>query len=82
MSTNSESPTPIDWAALFRAAPVALCVASLADGTILDCNERYAQLTGSSRAELIGRLAADLHVVADAAAREQIAAALDTDAAV
>jgi PAS domain S-box-containing protein len=81
MTTHLQTQPLDNWAAMFRAAPVAICLASLTDGMILDCNQRYEELTGVPREELIGRPAADLHVVASAEAREQIATALDEQAA-
>src|SRR3954464_535393 len=81
MTTHSQTQPLDNWAAMFQAAPVAICLASLTDGMILDCNQRYEELTGVPREELIGRPAADLHVVSSTEAREHIAAALDEQAA-
>ena len=48
---------------VFHASPVAMCLASLADGRCVDANEAYAGLLGRSRAELIGRTNRDLQPI-------------------
>src|SRR5437868_15544669 len=70
-----------DWPAFFHAAPVALSVVSLPDGRLLEINQRFVDLTGFHRNELIGRLAAELYLVESPEARERVAAQLEGDAA-
>jgi PAS domain S-box-containing protein len=70
-----------DWPLFFQAAPVALSIVSLSDGRLLDINQRFVELTGFSRSELIGCLAAELYLVESPEARERVAAQLEAHAA-
>ena len=56
----------------FRASPVAMSISTFAEGRILDANERYAQLTGYPREELLARTVAELGLWADAAAHQAL----------
>jgi PAS domain S-box-containing protein len=47
---------------LFRISPAAIALVRLADGVLLDINEAYERMFGWSRAEAIGRSAAELRV--------------------
>ena len=59
----------------FAVSPDALIISRLADGTYLEVNDTFCQLSGYSRAELIGRSAVDLHIWASAADRAAFVAA-------
>ena len=54
----------------FRASPAAMSISTFSEGRILDANDRYAELTGYSREELIGRTAAELGLWVDATEHE------------
>jgi len=49
-------------ASAFRASPFAMVLSRLADGTILEVNEAFSDLTGYSRDEVIGRSSRELGV--------------------
>jgi two-component system cell cycle sensor histidine kinase/response regulator CckA len=54
----------------FRASPAAMSISTLSEGRILDANDRYAELTGYSREELIGRTAGELGLWVDVTEHE------------
>lgn len=70
------------FAAIFKAAPGSLVLASAANGKILEVNDRFSEITGYSREEAIGRNTAELGMWADPAARDRFLARLHTDGAV
>lgn len=49
-------------ASAFKASPFAMVLSRLADGTILEVNEAFGELTGYSRDEVIGRTSRDLGI--------------------
>lgn len=56
---------------IFRTIPVATILRTLDSGLVLDVNERYADLVGFTRDELIGRTVYELDIWADAEAGER-----------
>ncbi len=57
------------FAMMFRTAPVAICITSLVDSRFMDINEAYAELTGYSREELIGKTVDDIRLQPSTARR-------------
>jgi len=53
----------------FRASPVAISITRVSDGSYLDINDRYAQIFGWSRQELMGRTSVDAGLWPDEASR-------------
>jgi PAS domain S-box-containing protein len=53
------------FAKAFQASPVALAVSTIAEGRIIDVNERWLELFGYARAEVIGRTNAELALNVD-----------------
>jgi PAS domain S-box-containing protein len=49
----------------FRASPYALLITSIEDGRLVEFNERFLELTGYSRDEMIGRTTLELGIWAD-----------------
>jgi PAS domain S-box-containing protein len=60
------------FAKAFRASPAAMSISTFKEGRILDANDRYAELTGYRREELIGRTVAELGLWVDAAEHETL----------
>ena len=60
------------FAKAFRASPAAMSISTFKEGRILDANDRYAELTGYRREELIGRTVAELGLWVDAAEHESL----------
>jgi PAS domain-containing protein len=54
---------------IFSTSPGAAVITSLEEGAILDVNRGFTEMTGLSRAELLGRSSLDVHVWRDARAR-------------
>jgi PAS domain S-box-containing protein len=50
---------------VFQASPVAIILRTLDEGRVIDVNERYSELVGFSRAEMIGRTIHELGLWAD-----------------
>ena len=50
---------------VFQASPVAIILRTLDEGRVIDVNERYGELVGFSRAEMIGRTVHELGLWAD-----------------
>ena len=48
------------FAKAFRSNPAAMCITTIKDGRFIEVNERYEDLSGYSRRELIGRTAVEL----------------------
>jgi PAS domain S-box-containing protein len=63
------------FATLFRVGPVPLAMSTVADGRIVDVNDRWLELFGYRRDEVIGRTEEDLNLLVDSGARVR---ALDT----
>jgi len=56
-----------DWfATIFKACPVGISLSTLADGYIFDANDRFLEMLGYERQEVLGRTAAELGLGADA----------------
>lgn len=64
------------FATLFHASPVAISVSTLADGRLLDVNQRWCDLTGYTREEAIGHLKEELRLWAEPDQRTKLVAAL------
>jgi two-component system, cell cycle sensor histidine kinase and response regulator CckA len=60
----------------FQASPAAITISALADGRYLDVNARFEEITGRSRAEIVGKSALDLGFWADPAMRLQMVEAM------
>jgi len=67
------------FALLFDTAPVAMVVGSLQDGCLREVNAAFEQLTGWTRAGVIGRTSADFGLWADEGFREATHARLRAD---
>ena len=48
------------FATIFRASPVGNCISRFADGVFFEVNEAFAQITGHTREELLGRSSLDV----------------------
>src|SRR5262249_12351206 len=57
---------------VFQASPVAIILRTLAEGRVIDINERYADLVGFKREEMIGRTVHELGLWADPSEGERI----------
>ncbi|MEI7857361.1 MAG: PAS domain S-box protein [Methanomicrobiales archaeon] len=64
------------FSTVFKDNPVSLMLASTPGGIITDANDAFLRNTGYSRAEVIGRSAADLGLLADPKEHDQFIAAL------
>jgi len=64
------------FAAAFRSSPDAIIISSTKDGRIVDVNEALIRGTGYRREEMIGSLAGNLNLWADATARDRFIAQL------
>jgi two-component system, LuxR family, sensor kinase FixL len=73
---ESERIAAARFANLFRLGPDAMAISSAVDGPLLDVNERWQQLFGYTRDEVLGRRAAALDVYANPADAAAITAAL------
>ena len=50
---------------VFQASPVAIILRTLAEGRVIDVNERYCELVGFTREEMVGRTVHELELWAD-----------------
>ena len=57
---------------IFQLCPVALALSTIADGRIIDVNERWLALFGYSRDEVIGRTNGDLGLNVDSGRRQEL----------
>lgn len=57
------------FAKVFHASPVALAISTLTEGRIIDVNERWLELFGYRRDEVVGRTNRELDILADPEAR-------------
>jgi PAS domain S-box-containing protein len=62
---------------VIRTSPVATILRSLDTGRVVDVNERYAQLVGYTREELVGHTVYDFNIWADVADAERILGELE-----
>ena len=60
------------FSTIFRLNPAAVILSSLADGKCVDANEAYAELTGYTRGELIGRTTVELNFWVSAQERQRV----------
>lgn len=60
------------YATIFRLSPFVLSISSLSDGKYLEVSDRFYELTGYTKDEVIGRTAFDLNIWADPNDRERI----------
>lgn len=60
------------FSTIFQFAPVAIAIAAIADGTIIDVNDAWLYLTGYWKDDVIGRKIYDLHLYADNKDRDAI----------
>ncbi len=67
------------FAKVFRASPLAIAIARLADGRFLDVNDEWTRLHGWSRAEAVGRTADDMALWSSPAEREAWVAGMQKD---
>jgi PAS domain S-box-containing protein len=64
------------FATIFHASPVTIAISELATGRFVDANDRFVELTGYGREELIGRSARELGLWANIEDRGQVVATL------
>jgi PAS domain S-box-containing protein/putative nucleotidyltransferase with HDIG domain len=64
------------FAKAFQASPDAIIISRLADGLILDVNDRWPALFGYSREDMVGQRATEIGLWPDPATREQTAAVM------
>jgi PAS domain S-box-containing protein len=62
------------FATAFRASPDAMVISRMADGAVIEANERALEMLGRARDEVIGRTALELGVFGSEAERERIGA--------
>jgi PAS domain S-box-containing protein len=60
------------FAKAFQASPVALAMSTIAEGRIIDVNERWLEVFGYDRAEVLGRTNRELNITADPEIRPAI----------
>ncbi|MFB6240580.1 MAG: diguanylate cyclase domain-containing protein, partial [Gemmatimonadota bacterium] len=60
------------FASVFESSPVAISLSTVDDGRLLDVNQRYAELSGYSREELVGSTSRDLGLWEDPDVRERM----------
>jgi two-component system, sporulation sensor kinase C len=60
------------FSTIFRLNPAAVILSTLADGKCVDANEAYAELTGYTRGELIGRTTVELNIWVSAQERQRV----------
>jgi PAS domain S-box-containing protein len=68
-SENARAKLDAQFGTLFEVGPVPLAVSTIADGRIVDVNNRWVELFGYRREEVIGRTEVDLDLLIDPAAR-------------
>jgi PAS domain S-box-containing protein len=64
------------FSSIFQASPAAIGIMRLSDGRILEVNDRFEQLTGFSRSEVVGKTSIDIALWDDPSPRESIYAAV------
>lgn len=69
------------FATVFRSSPIALTLASAADGRFIDVNEAFVRNTGYSRKEAVGRTSAEIGLFADPDEQKRMVAALQAEQA-
>ncbi|UIE38318.1 PAS domain S-box protein [Leptodesmis sichuanensis] len=66
------------FAKIFRTSPDAVNIVSMEDGTYVEVNEQFVQITGYSREEVIGHTALELNLLADPEQALQLGEMLQT----
>jgi two-component system, cell cycle sensor histidine kinase and response regulator CckA len=61
----------------FQASPAAMSISALVDGRYLDVNARFEEITGRSRADIVGKSALELGFWADPGTRGEMVAAME-----
>jgi PAS domain S-box-containing protein len=56
----------------FKSSPLPVLISDLPDGRLIDVNDRFLEITGYSRDEVIGRTSSDLRLWADVAERPKM----------
>jgi len=71
----------LEWfAAIFQASPIGMSLSSLADDRLIDVNDRFVDLLGRERGEVLGRTWAELGIrFEDAEGRDVVKTARDSD---
>ncbi len=64
---------------IFRSNPLPICISALADGRILDVNDRFCEFFGYFRDEMLGKTAAALNLYVNPQARDAVLAGLKKD---
>jgi PAS domain S-box-containing protein len=67
------------FAAAFRHSPDAMLVSRVADGTVIEANDRLLAMLGTTREKVVGRGARELDPFAQGADRERLRRAIDGD---
>ncbi|MEM8932526.1 MAG: PAS domain S-box protein [Acidobacteriota bacterium] len=67
------------YAKAFRRSPFGLVITTRAEGRHVDCNDRYLEILGRPRQEVVGRTVAELGLFADLEAMEQMRVILRDD---
>lgn len=60
------------FAKVFQTSPIGICITTFAEGRIIDVNQRYCELFGYSRNELIGKSSAELGIWTQPSDRQKI----------
>jgi PAS domain S-box-containing protein len=59
------------FSSMFRSLPVSVTLARVTDGTIVDANEAFTELSGFAREEVLGKTGPELGLIRDLAARQR-----------
>jgi two-component system, LuxR family, sensor kinase FixL len=70
------------FATAFHASPDAMAISRKSDGRFVEVNERWLELFGHGRENVVGRAIRELNLVADESAREKLAALVDEQGSV
>ncbi len=72
----------VRFAKAFQSNPAAMCITTVADGRFIEVNERYCQLFGHAREELVGRTSVELNLWADPVIRSLLVERLRSDGSI